>query len=201
MLKNKLSEASLEDDNYIQNMSFENEVLTDINISKFEFKSVQFTKSQFMNCNFSGASFYDVIFENCLFSNCIFTDSYWKKSKILECKGDGSNFSQSLFKETALCNSSFCYVNCAKSVWDGCTISDSNFKEAFLTEVKFRKPRLKAVNLQRADFFKTPLKGIDLSDCTIDGIMVSDTFSELKGAKINAMQAIELVQILGVKII
>jgi len=31
--------------------------------------------------------------------------------------------------------------------------------------------------------------------------MASDTCSELKGAKINAMQAVEIVQILGVKII
>ncbi|WP_257790929.1 hypothetical protein [Candidatus Formimonas warabiya] len=43
--------------------------------------------------------------------------------------------------------------------------------------------------------------GIDLSDCTIDGIMVSDTHIELRGAKVNTVQAVEIAQILGVRVV
>ena len=51
------------------------------------------------------------------------------------------------------------------------------------------------------DFFKTPLKGIDLSACEIGGIMVSDTYKELQGVKISPLQAVDIVHLLGVKII
>ena len=200
MLAKMAAEVRLTDD-YIQNMHFENEVVTDADLSKIEFEFVQFVKCQFTNCDFSKASFCNVVFENCIITNCIFAESYWRKSKLIECKGDGSNFSQCCFKEVAVFNSSLCYVNCANTVWKECTINSSNFKEAFLSEVKFQKLTFQAVNLQRVDFFKTSLKGIDLSDCTIDGIMVSETFNELKGVKINAVQAATIAQMLGVKIV
>jgi hypothetical protein len=45
------------------------------------------------------------------------------------------------------------------------------------------------------------LKNIDLSDCIIDEIAVSNTCNELRGAIINAGQAIELARILGIKIV
>jgi Uncharacterized low-complexity proteins len=81
------------------------------------------------------------------------------------------------------------------------TIHDCNFTEAFLSEIRLKKPRLKAVNFTGADFFKALLKDIDLTDCIIDGITVSDTCKELRGAIVNAEQAIELARILGIKIV
>lgn len=85
---------------------------------------------------------------------------------------------------------------------ENCTISDCNFMEAFLSEIKLKKPTLKADNFTGADFFNALLKGIDLSDCIIDGITVSDTCNELRGAIVNGRQAIELAaRILGIKIV
>jgi uncharacterized protein YjbI with pentapeptide repeats len=142
------------------------------------------------------------VFENCNFANCTFTESYWKGSKILTCKGDGSNFSKSHMKETSLADGSFRYADFSGSVLENCAISDCNFTEAFLSEIRLKKPTLKAVNFTGADFFKALLEGIDLSDCIIDGITVSDTRNELRGAIVNAGQAIELAaRILGIKIV
>ena len=76
MLENKISDTRFDDDNYIRNMNFESEVLTDVNIAKIEFESVQVVKCQFINCNFSKAGFHKVVFANCLFSGCILIDSY-----------------------------------------------------------------------------------------------------------------------------
>ena len=200
MLEKMISDARKLDD-YIQNMHFENEVITDADFSKVEFESVQFVKCQFIKCSFSKDSFYNVVFKNCILSNCIFTESYWRKSKILECKSDGSNFSQSCFKQVTILDSSLCYANCANTAWKESTISNCKFKESFLSEVKFQKLELNAVDFQRGDFFKTSLRGIDLSDCIIDEIMVSETFNELKGVKINAAQAVGIAQRLGMKIV
>ena len=42
------------------------------------------------------------------------------------------------------------------------------------------------------------MKGVDLSDCVIAGITVSDDFRELAGLKISPMQAVDIAALLGV---
>jgi len=49
-----------------------------------------------------------------------------------------------------------------------------------------------------AQFFKTSLKGIDLSTCKIERVAVS--IEDIKGAIIDQFQAIDLLYLLGVKI-
>jgi len=80
-------------------------------------------------------------------------------------------------------------------------LEDRRCKEAFFMESRLKKFTLEKTDLTRADFFRTQLKGIDLSSCVIKGIMVSDTYRELHGAKIDAFQAIDLVSLLGVTIV
>ena len=50
------------------------------------------------------------------------------------------------------------------------------------------------------DSFRTALKGIDLSENQIEGISVSDSAYELRGAVISPWQAIELARIFGLVI-
>ena len=54
------------------------------------------------------------------------------------------------------------------------------------------------ITINQVQFFKTSLKGIDLSDSNIDGIAVS--IENIKGAIINQFQAIDLLYLIGVKI-
>ncbi len=70
-----------------------------------------------------------------------------------------------------------------------------------MSELKFKGIKLNRINLTHVDFYKTPLKGIDLSDCAIEGIMLSDTYAELRGAKINMFQAAEIARLFGVQVV
>jgi len=145
--------AAQSDDNRIERMRFEGEMLSDVDIARIEFESVQFIQCQFSKCNFSKASFYNSVFENCNFANCIFMESYWKGSKILTCKGDGSNFSKSHMKETSLADGSFRYADFSSSVLENCLpFMTAIYTEAFLSEIKLKKPTLKAVNFTGARF-------------------------------------------------
>ena len=53
-------------------------------------------------------------------------------------------------------------------------------------------------NLRQAQFFKTSLKNIDLSNSQIEGIAIS--LEDIKGAIIDQIQAIDLLYLIGVKI-
>ena len=55
-------------------------------------------------------------------------------------------------------------------------------------------------DLSEVSFFRTPLKGVDLSTCAIDGITVSETFSELKGLTVGAHQTVGLAGLLGITV-
>jgi uncharacterized protein YjbI with pentapeptide repeats len=188
------------EDNYMEYQQFTNEKLQDFDVSRVEFKKVSFKSCHFTNCDFTKAGFYESTFEDCSFAGCIFIDTYWSNISVSECKHDGCNMSRSHFKMTTLLNSSFRYANFNNSVWEKVKIESCNFREAACHEVRMIKPIFKSVDFTGTDFFKTPLKGIDLSDCIIEGIAVSETCAELKGAKINTMQAVDVAQIIGVKI-
>lgn len=73
-------------------------------------------------------------------------------------------------------------------------------------EGSFSHSRLKGFQAEntvfrRTDFFQTLLNGVDLSGCEIEGITVSDTYSELRGVRVTAEQAAGLALLLGVKIV
>lgn len=54
------------------------------------------------------------------------------------------------------------------------------------------------VDLTQAQFFKTSLRDIDLSNSLIDGIAIS--LEDIKGATISELQAVDLISLIGVKI-
>lgn len=50
-------------------------------------------------------------------------------------------------------------------------------------------------------FPATPLKGVDFSDCALEGITVSESLGELRGMKINPAQAVDLIPLLGIQLL
>ena len=54
--------------------------------------------------------------------------------------------------------------------------------------------------LTGAELFRTSLTGMDLTSCTLDRIVLSETCRELKGALINAAQAAVVARILGIRV-
>lgn len=200
MIEEKIN-AAKENDESVSNITIDNELLEKYDCSKTDFENVIFIKSRFSGCNFTGAGFYGVTFENCDFSNCRFENAYFKDTKAIFCKGDGSVFKESVFRDFSASSSSFCYADFAESLWDSCKINECEMREAFMSECKLKKTTFSNVNFTRTDFFGTMLKGLDFSDCIIDGIMVSEHFNELNGLKLNVMQAADIAKLLGIKII
>ena len=166
-----------------------------------EFKSVEFMDCVFSGCNLANTGFYHCTLTACDVSGCNLADSYWKNCTLTGCKGDRANFSGAHFRETRIADGSFCFAGFAKTVLDGCLQETSLFRETAFPEVRLKKTRFRRLDLTRADFFHTPLKGMDLSDCDIPGLMVSDTFQELKDIKLSYGQAVDVAQLLGIKLI
>ncbi len=188
-------------DDRIFDVIFEKEDRENLDMSQIKFENVIFHKCRFVNCLFEKAAFYNSVFEACDLSGCNFTAVYWKASKIVGSKGSNSNFKLCTFKNFELIESKFHYGNFINSLWEAAKITKCELPESCLAETKFRSVLFSNSNLKRVDFFKTVLKGINLSNCNIEGLMVSDTYYELKGLKVNAMQAVDLSLLLGIKVV
>lgn len=197
----KIIEKTMLEDNCIANMVFENEKISEFDMSGIEFKKVQFIKCELNRCDFSRSVFRDVEFLSCYISLSDFSKTFWKNVKIVESNAVGGKFIESCLKETTIKNSSLDYSNFTNSTLSNCDFENSKFKESYFSEVKIKKLKLKEIIFSGTDFFKTSLNGIDLSDCQIDGIKVSVGFPELKGSKINSIQAVELVRVFDIDVV
>lgn len=182
----------------VSQLRFEGERVEAARLYGGEFQSVEFIDCVFAGCNLANTDFYQCTFTDCDFSGCNLSDSYWKNCTLTGCKGNRANFAGARFRETRILNGSFCFTGFSKAVFEGCLLEHTLLKEAALPEVKLKKTRFRKLDLTRADFYHTPLKGMDLSDCDIPGLMVSETFAELKGAKVSYGQAMDLAALLGV---
>ena len=76
--------------------------------------------------------------------------------------------------------------SCGGAVFDECRLEKVAFSRCDLTQGEFRGTRL---------------RGLSFADSDIRGIRVGEVDSfELKGLKINALQAVDLVRLLGVEV-
>ena len=162
---------ALEIDEPLQGVLCNNLTVTGENLCRLEALQICLERCRFENCDFSKTSFYDARLVACDFSNCAFPDSYWKRCQ-----------------------------------WIGCRLNGANFAGASLHDVQARDTRLRCViwqrvSLRQADFFRTPLKGMDLSACDIAGMQLSENAAELRGARVSAEQAMDIARRLGVIIV
>jgi uncharacterized protein YjbI with pentapeptide repeats len=185
----------------IDERSFTDEVLNGVDATHLEFESVVFTRCRFERCDFSHASFKSVVFDSCDLSNCRFAHSHWQRCALRLSKADGSDFTKSGFHWTELTRSGLPYIDAVETTWEHCSVSECDLHEAYLSRVHLKKTTLSDTDLTRVELFQTPLKDIDLSSCAIDGITLSDTHAELRGALVNVTQAAQLALMLGVKIV
>ncbi len=196
-LKQQLSYALMEE-SVIENLSFLEQTLENFHGEKSEFQNVCFKKCRFQDCDFTSSSFIHVLFEDCDLSNSVWNKSFFKDTTFIECKVQGAKFANSSLKNITIKKSKLDYSNFTHALIEAAMVEETSFISTFLSEVKFKKLQLLDCKFDSTDFFKTPLKGIDFSSSEVTHMLMSDDFREIKGAKFNSLQALELAKMLGI---
>ena len=199
MIREDVYDAILEE-TPIQDVSYEEEHISQMRCAGTEFDHVTFSKCRFEFCDFSTVCFYHVKFYDCVFQDCDFSKCYFRDCIFSDCNADHGEFCESIFRHTDVIDGSYIYGNFSKAIWENGKIEGSLFQNSFMSENKLKKMKFEKVNFKNTDFFKTKLKGMDLSSCVLEGIKVSDEFSELKGIKIDVSQAVDMVLVFGIQI-
>lgn len=197
MLTEDIRDA-VENDNMLYARAYDGETVTDIRAYQTELAELQCTDCRFERCDFTQTYFRKSVFTDCTFVDCVFEESYFKATTLIGCEVRGGTFHRSHFKNAKLHGVGVYYGNFTETIWETSTVDECSFKDALLSETKLKNNRFIKSDFTRADFFRTPLQGVDLSDCIIAGITVSDDFRELAGLKISPLQAVDIAALLGV---
>lgn len=190
-----------ETDSAIRDRTFEREVICALDLRGLDFECVQFLHCRLLDCPAERAGFYGCTFRGCDLSNQQMPDSYWKDCRLQDCKCDGWDLSLAAVRQTQIISCSLDYSNFFEALFDDVCITDSRLRDASLQHVRLKKTTLQRTDLTRAELFRTSLCGMDLSSCEIGGIILSETLSELKGAKLSAYQAVQIAGKLGITIV
>ena len=180
---------------------FKGLTLSALDLSEFTFEQVIFENCRFIGCSFHKASFTDVLFNSCDLSNANLSNSYMSRCAFEEVKAVGANFLESFFRNVSIEKSIFKYATLHGVKADTLNIVASDFDESFFSDCKLKAAAFDEVSLMRTEFFRTPLKGIDLSSCNIEQLLVSSEKTELKGVIVNTAQAVEFAKLLGIRVV
>ena len=151
-------------------------------------QSCLFAGCLFPACVLRGSHFTDVTFRNCDLSNADLTGCSFQRVEFLDCKLMGTNLSEATMQHVA---------------FERCKAEFANFALGRLRFVAHSQGVMRGAvfDLTQGEFRGTRLRGLSFADSDIRGIRVGEVDSfEIKGLKINALQAVDLVRLLGVEV-
>lgn len=178
-------------------------VIRGISVQGRDFSRACFSKASFEGCTFLDCSFYkgeftDVVFHSCNISNTNFGEAYFNRCEMVSSKGLGTKFSDGVIKNMIFADCNLEYANFDSASFEKVKFSETDLSHGAVSQCRFKGALWNRVNLTGASFFKSLLKGMDLTSCTITGLVLSDQCWELKGAAVDLYQAAELAKRLGV---
>ncbi len=164
------------------------------------FKECVLASCRMMECKLEGGSWIKNEWIACDLSGSRMSEGYFHRNRFRDCKMMGTDLCQGNFQEMILEECNLGYSNWDQGrfknlLYRACDCERTFFSDGRMKNVYWEECRLAGVN-----FFRTPLRGMDFTKCELGPVTVSDTFAELRGAKVTAMQALSLSRLLGIEI-
>lgn len=182
----------------VSNLSLRRTGVTHLKHPYLSINNCTFSHLLFSECELKWAQLTDIRFENCDLSNISFAGTCFYRVEFVSCKLLGTNFSETTLNHVRMEGCSGRYINLAMSKMRTVRLSGCDFRNGSFNDGKFIPAAFDSCDLSEADFSHTPLKGIDLRTNRITGIQLN--ISDLRGAIVTPMQAMELLPLLGVVI-
>ncbi|MGR5117946.1 pentapeptide repeat-containing protein [Vibrio astriarenae] len=190
----------------------------------------EYYDQQFDKHTVKGETLLETVFEECEFIDCDFSDAVFRRCRFVDCSFVSCNLSLVQFSLTQFLNIEFRQsklvgVDWTKADWPTfradpemrffeCILNGSSFYGLTLQEIKFDQCQLVDVDFREADlsqaqmtecdlneaqFMRTNLTGTDLTDSHSFTMSVLD--NQLKGAQFSRLEALNLLESLGVKLV
>jgi uncharacterized protein YjbI with pentapeptide repeats len=195
---------------YIRQSAENDETVTDVCFDESEIEFEEIYAAEFYRCTFRGCRFADCAFEKayfhqcqfiaCDFSNTSIYDSCIKDCVFRDSKLIGASVSESVLDTVSFVSCLLDYMSFSSCKLSLFTLDSSTLFSSEFTQCTPRGFVIRRCKIDRAHFFRTPLKGVDFTDSSLNSIVVSDTFEELRGAYFTPSQAVEISRLLKINI-
>lgn len=183
----------------LEGVSFRNCEFSETEKTGYSLQSCCFTNCAFSGCRFAKCQFCDVKFVNCDLSNVDWPESAFCRVQFLGCKLMGANLQAGTFTHVSFRENQARYLVLAAGKMNHVEFVSNHLRGAAFDNCRFQKVVFDLCDLTEAEFYQTPLGGIDLRSSTLLNIRLSG--SELKKAIVNPFQAMELARLLGLVIL
>lgn len=182
----------------VEGRIFEREELLDVAGDRLEFVRCRFIRCRIEPGPVRWLAFKDCVFENCDLSGAMLRKASFLRVEFRDCRMVGTDFSETSMQSVLFQASQMKYANFSRA-----KMNCVRFEECVMDNAAFYECKNKAVafaggSLVEAELGGMPLKDMDMRSTDIRGIRVVG--SELKGAIVSPVQAMELARILGVVI-
>lgn len=164
-------------------------------VSKASFENVLFRHVTILESSLEHCEFTDVRFEHCDFSNVNLQNSFMHRTEWVNCKLVGTDFSRSRWQNVSVLQSVCDYSNFRFAHLKQVEFSETSLIGADFAYLKLQKMIYGACKLDQVTFTGTPMKGLDLSDCEFDALVL--TLEDLAGCVIAPHQAATFAGLMG----
>lgn len=164
------------------------------------FEQCVFEGCRFTGADLRGASFSDAELKHCELSAVRADGAYFLRCRLRGIKALAAALADSRLAHVELTECSLAEANFTGASIELARMEACDFTGACLAECRHKGLSLSKDRFLRTSFFKTPLAGLDFTDSELEGVVVSDTATELRGATVNVRQAAELARLLGVTV-
>ena len=178
---------------------FTDETLTFATGQSFDISNCIFERCTFGELDFKRISFADCIFDKCEWSNVRLVNATFQRVRFQNCRMTGLEMLHGVLMNTVFDSCMMDYLSLSETKLDRVGFSGCRMRDSLWSEVRMPKVRFENADLCKAQWMRTPLVGIDMSSCIIDGWNIS--LFDLRGIKLTAAQVISLSGLLGVEIV
>lgn len=190
--------GAVAEDGTVENRQFELDALENMEADLLDFAGCVFRRVQFAAVNARRVHFSNCRFEHCDLSGLPFKDGTLTRVEFIGCRGTGCAFERMKIKDVLFDQCQMNYLTLASCKLERVEFSGCDLSHAILFENVPKEWSLSNVRLCEAEIRGTSLKGVDLSDCEIDGIRVQP--ESLHGATVQLAQAPMLLGVFGVRV-
>ncbi|MGO4528197.1 pentapeptide repeat-containing protein [Paenibacillus sp. 2TAF8] len=177
-------------DRLIENVTLDLQEVSKVSFENVVFRHVTILESSMEHCEFT-----DVRFEHCDFSNVNLQNSFMHRTEWVNCKLVGTDFSGSRWQNVSVLQSVCDYGNFRFGHFKQVEYFECSLIGADFAYLKLQKIAYGACKLDQVTFTGTAMKGMDLSDCELDALVL--TIEDLAGCVIAPHQAATFAGLMG----
>jgi uncharacterized protein YjbI with pentapeptide repeats len=156
-------------------------------------------KVQLLRSNLPGLRVVDSLLEICEISGSMWEKSFFRRVVFKDCRLMGAQMLEAIFEDVEFINCQAESLTLVSAKFKNCRFSKCVLRKASFDGADASNVVFNDCDLTEADFHLAKLKGTDFRTAQINGLLVG--VEEMQGAIIAPYQALQVVGLLGVKVL